>query len=232
MPHLPAGHPFRKHSANLRAVSAGLAQAERTHKAAVRRGDAPGTDFAARMHQLMVGLLAEAHLRKIVSDPDGFNAKEQKLLSQESSQLDRWLRAVELAFRRHYAVPIHLEITVSTTAAGVPSQHAKLNSLLRNDLGAVIQDRNKLAHGQWEWLLNNKETAFTGRAAVPLNYLASYRRSVVIKNLAGLIHALVVSEPTFQRDYASFYQAITTIQAKINGPDYPAFALSLQARRR
>ena len=98
----------------------------------------------------MVGLLAEAHLRKIVSDPDGFNVKEQKLLSQESGQLDRWLRAVELAFRRHYAVPIHLEITVSTTAAGVPSQHAKLNSLLRNDLGAVIQDRNKLAHGQWE----------------------------------------------------------------------------------
>lgn len=121
---------------------------------------------------------------------------------------------------------------MSTTAAGVPSQHAKLNSLLRNDLGAVIQDRNKLAQGQWEWLLNNKETAFTGRAALPLNYLASYRRSVVIKNLADPIHALVVSEPTFQRDYASFYQAITTVQAKTNGPDYQAFALSLQVRRR
>lgn len=145
----PAGHPFRKHSANLRAVSAGLTQAERAQKAAIRRGDDPGTDFAARMHQLMVGLLAEAHLRKIVSDPDGFNAKEQKLLSQERSQLNRWLRAVELAFRRHYAIPIHLDITVSTTASGVPSQYAKINSLLRNDLDTVIQDRNKLAHGQW-----------------------------------------------------------------------------------
>jgi hypothetical protein len=232
MPSLPAGHPFRRHSANLRDVSAGLTQAERAHKAAIRRGDAPGTDFAARMHQLMVGLLAEAHLRKIVADPSGFNSKERKLLSQENSQLDRWLRAVELAFRRHYAVPLHLEITISTTAAGVPAQYAAITNLLRNDLEAVIQDRNKLAHAQWQWLLNNKETAFTGPASRPLNYLASHRRSVIIKHLAGLIHALVVSEPTFRRDYTLLYSIISKTHAVINGPDYPAFASDLQSRRR
>lgn len=178
MPSLPSGHPFRKHSANLRAASAGMTQAERAHKAAIRRGDAPATDFAARMHQLMVGLLAEAHLGKIISDPGGFNAKERKLLSQEGSQIDRWLRAVELACRRHYGVPLHLEITVSTTAVGVPSQYAAINNLLRNDLETVVQDRNKLAHAQWQWLLNSKETAFTGSAAPPLNCLSSHRRSV------------------------------------------------------
>ena len=232
MPSLPAGHPFRRHSANLRAVSAGLTQAERAHKAAIRRGDAPATDFEARMHQLMVGLLAEAHLRKIVADPGGFNAKERKLLSQEGSQLNRWLRAVELAFRRHYAVPLHLEITLSTTAAGVPTQYAAITNLLSNDLEAVIQDRNKLAHAQWRWLLNSKETAFTGPAEPPLNYLASHRRGVAIRHLAGLIHTLVVSEPTFRRDYTSLYSAITKMQAVINGPDYPAFVINLQSRRR
>lgn len=232
MPYLPAGHPFRKHSANLRAVSAGLTQAERAHKASIRQSDIPSTEFSARIHQLMVGMLAEAHLRKIASDPDGFNPKERQLLSQERSQLDRWLRAVELAFRRHYSIPIHLDITASTASTAASGQYTNLNSLLRNDLNNVIQDRNKIAHGQWEWLLNNNETAFTGQAPLPLNYLASYRRSVVIKNLAGIIHVLVVSEPTFQRDYASFYQNITAMQSKINGADYPTFVLSLQARRR
>jgi hypothetical protein len=184
------------------------------------------------MHQLMVGMLAEAHLRKIVSDPDGFNPKERRLLSQERSQLDRWLRAVELAFRRHYSIPIHLDINASTSTAVASSQYTNLNSLLRNDLNNVIQDRNKIAHGQWEWFLNNNETAFLGHAPLPLNYLASHRRSAVIKNLAGIIHALVVSERTFQRDYASFYQNITDMQSKINGADYPAFTLSLRTRRR
>jgi hypothetical protein len=184
------------------------------------------------MHQLMVGMLAEAHLRKIVSDPDGFNPKERRLLSQERSQLDRWLRAVELAFRRHYSIPIHLDINASTSTAVASSQYTNLNSLLRNDLNNVIQDRNKIAHGQWEWFLNNNETALLGHAPLPLNYLASHRRSAVIKNLAGIIHALVVSERTFQRDYASFYQNITDMQSKINGADYPAFTLSLRTRRR
>ncbi len=91
----------------------------------------------------MVGMLAEAHLRKIVSDPNGFNAKERRLLSQERSQLDRWLRAVELAFRRHYSIPIHLDITSPTATAVASGQYASLNGLLRNDLKDVIQDRNK-----------------------------------------------------------------------------------------
>lgn len=232
MPPLPAEHPFRKHSDNLRAVSAGLTQAERAHKCAIRRGDVAATDFAARMHQLMIGLLAEAELRKIVSDPGGFNDKERLVLLQERSQLDRWLRAVEFAFRRHYTIPLHLEIDESTTAAGVPTQNAVLSSLLREDLSPIIQDRNNLAHAQWQWLLNYKETDFTGRAEPPLNYLASQRRGAVIKHLADLIHALVVSEPTFQRDYASLYEAITDTRAKIDGPDYPEFASFLRSRRR
>lgn len=180
----------------------------------------------------MIGLLAEAHLRKIISDPGGFNPKERKLLSRERTQLDRWLRAVELAFRRHYSVPLHLEIAVSTTATGVPTQYGTIANLLRNDLNTVIQDRNKLAHAQWKWSLNNGETSFTGTADPPLNYLASRRRGIVISHLAEIIQALVVSEPTFRRDYERLYNAITTAQACIDGTDYPEFARSLQSRRR
>jgi hypothetical protein len=184
------------------------------------------------MHQLMVGMLAEAYLRKIVSDPDGFNAKEKKLLSQERSQLERWKRVVEFSFRRHYSVPIHLEITETTTGIGIPSQYANIQALLQDDLSEVVQDRNKIAHAQWAWILNYAETNFDKSAAPPLNYLASQRRSVVIKDLARIVYVLVVSEPTFQRDYQSAYQAITATHAVINGADYPQYLAELQARRR
>jgi len=83
---LPAGHPFRRHSENLRAVKAGRKQAERAHKSAIRRADAAAIGFTARIHQLLIGLLAEAQLRVIVNDPDGFNDKERRLLMQERSQ--------------------------------------------------------------------------------------------------------------------------------------------------
>jgi hypothetical protein len=228
---LPVNHPFRKHSDNLRAIKVGLTQAERTHKSAIRRADGPATDFAARMHQLMIGMLAEAQLRAIVSDPDGFNSKEQGLLGQERSQLDRWLRAVEFAIRRHYAVPLHLDISDANTAPGVQVQHQTINDVLKNDIAPITEDRNKLAHAQWKWFLNNKETDFKGPADPPLNYLGSKRRGDLVIQIANLVHTLVVSEPTFQRDYAKIYGEITALRADINGSDYPDLVKKLRARR-
>jgi hypothetical protein len=228
---LPAGHPFRKHSENLRAVKAGLIQAQRAHKGAIRRSDAAGIDFTERIHEFMVGMLAEAWLRKIISDPDGFNLKEQRLLGQERGQLDTWLRTVEFAIRRHYSVPLHLEIDDSRTAPGVTAQYDTVIDILKSDLSPVIGDRNKLAHAQWKWLLNHNESAFTRAANSPLNYLASKRRGDVIALIANLIHTLSVSEPTFQRDYSAIYKKITAIQVDINGHDYPDFARELLLRR-
>jgi hypothetical protein len=232
MSKLPAQHPFRKHSENLRAVAAGLKQAQRAHKAAISRNDDGATDFLSRIHQVMIGLLAEAELRKIVNDPDGFNDKERSVISQERTQLSRWKRSVELAIRRHYSVPLHLEISDANTAQGVTGQYGAIVNLLDNHLALVIEDRNKLAHAQWKWLLNNPETAFAGPAVPPLNYLASKRRGEIITRIARLVYTLAVSESTFQRDYSLTYSEITTIKADINGSDYPIWVKELRSRRR
>jgi hypothetical protein len=228
---LPTDHPFRRHSENLRAIKAGLVQAERAHKDAIRRADSPAIGFTARIHQFMIGLLAEAQLRAIVSDPDGFNSKEQRILAQERSQLDRWLRSVEFAVRRHYSVPLHLEIDDTNTTTGVSGQYEAITDLLKNDLAPVIEDRNKVAHAQWKWLLNSKESDFKGLADPSFNYLAAKRRGDLIVQIASLVHALAVSEPTFQRDYREIYGKIIAIKADINGRDYPDFVKELRARR-
>jgi hypothetical protein len=230
---LPPEHAFRKHTDNLRAVKAGVTQAERAHKDAIRRGDEAATEFAARIHQLMVGLLAEAELRQIVSDPSGFNDKERGLIGSERSKELQWKRAVELAIRRHYSVPIHLEITDANTAAGVRAQYLSIIDLLEGDLSAVIGDRNKLAHAQWKWRLNSKETDFLGGSAPsPLNYLASRRTGELITLIGRLVYTLTVSEPTFQRDYSTIYLEISTLRLRIAGNDYSDFAKDLRSRRR
>jgi hypothetical protein len=231
LPPTPQETLFRKHSENLQRVRAGLKQAERLHKDAIRRGDDAATKFMARMHQLMIGLLAEGYLRWIMTDPGGFNEKERGLLLRERSQLERWLRAVELAFRRHYAVPLHLDID-STTAPTVAPQYAAICDMLKNDLALVVQDRNDVAHGQWKWLLNYKETSFNGPAPASYNYLQSRRRGEVVAHVAHLVNALVVSEPTFQRDYATIWGAINSARTAFDAPDYPAFVTTLRVRRR
>jgi hypothetical protein len=229
---LPPDHPYRKHAANLRVLARGLTQAERAHKAAIGSGSEVAIDFHARVHYMTVGLLAEASLRKTIADPGGFNERERDLLAEERSQLDRWKTAVELAFRRHYAVPIHRGLDSSTVTDAAAGQYAAIIDLLRRDLAEIIEDRNKIAHGQWAWLLNSKEKSFKHAAPPPLNYRAIEARSKLVTELAALIRDLVVSEPTFDRDYAKHYQAIQSWRSRLAGLDYADLVKDLRARRR
>jgi len=229
---LPASHPYRLHCANARSVLKGLTQAERAHKAAIGGGQQVAIDFAARIHHMTVGLVAETLLRKAIADPAGFNERERSLLSQERSQLSRWKRAVELGFRRHYAIPIHLAIEEPSVAATVAAQYSALIDLLDGDLAGIIEDRNKIAHGQWVWMLNSKETRFTGSAPPLLNYRAIEARSKLVREIAELIGDLIVSKPTFVRDYPRRFTQVQHLKTKLSGADYPDLVRQLKARRR
>lgn len=228
----PPEHPFHKHTANLRVLKQGLTQAERQHKEAIRQGSDIAIEFAARVHTLIVGMVSEARLRKIVSDPDGFNDREREIIGRARSQIDRWQSAVDLAFRRQYSVPVHLAVAVPTVDIMVASRYEVLQQLLERDLRTVIEDRNKAAHGQWAWILNSKESGFTGRAPGVLNYRAIQRRGEIVATIARIVHALVVSEPTFERDFDELYSLVQAAKQRIEGLDYPDLVRSLREAQR
>jgi len=177
---------------------------------------------------LVVSMIAEARLRKIGSDPDGFNQRERKTLRDQRSQEGRWLMAVDLAFRRQYAIPYHEDVDSSHRDQTVVERYTTLNKLIREDLKLIIEDRNKLAHGQWAWLLNSDATSFTRPAPDPLNYQAIKRRNQVVTHLANIVNDLVVSEPTFQRDFDDSYAQVLVAQAAIEGQDYELWAAGLR----
>lgn len=228
MSKLLASHPFRRHSANLVAVKKGLVQLERLHRAAIRRGDQAAIDTLARFHMFAVGLMAEARLRKILWDPDGFNDRERHLLRNVMSQLDRWAAAVEYAYRRHYSVPVHRDLDQFVLGAVPFKQFQSVLDVLKSHLSAVIDDRNKTAHAQWAWHLNNKETEFVGQAPKPLNYRAIKTRSDLIVSVGDLVHVLVVSEPTFQRDFDAISAEINRLAPLVDGNDYAAYVRDLR----
>lgn len=231
MTKLPADHPYRKHAQNLAAVSKGLTQVERIHKDAIRKGDDTAIETVARLHMLTAGIAAEARLRKIYWDPDGFNDRERALLMSVRSQLDRWMAAVEYAFRRHYTVPIHQDVDQFTVGGSPFAQFTTLSGLIQNHLGDIIGDRNRTAHAQWKWHLNSKESQFTGRAASPLNYIQIKARSDLITSIGDLVNILAVSHPTFQRDFGLVYQESQRLAGLLAGSTYPAFAADLRSKR-
>lgn len=217
---------FQRLAENSRSVEQGVVQAERAHKEAIRSNHRPAIDLQARVHMLLVGLMAEARLRRTLFDPAGFNSLERSLIMHDPSQLGRWKAAVTYSFRRHYVIPVHLDVATVLTSPG-REQYLTLIATLDHDLKPIIEDRNKAAHAQWEWLMNSHETDVTGRAARPMNYLQIHRRGLIIHLMDDLVHTLAVSEPTFQRDFDSTYGRLQTLRAGLSGRDYRSWASTL-----
>lgn len=225
----PSSPAFRKHAENLRAIVSTLTQVERAHKRAIRDGDAPSEMAMRVVHTLLLGVYAEARLRKILEDPTGFNDRERRLIWLEKSQDKRWLAAVDFATRRHYKVMSHQELDDAVPVDAL-ERVAAVSQLLEDDLAPVITDRNKLAHGQWVHQLKSRsEDAFVvDPATYDYNFVALRARERLLDYIARLVNVLAVSGPTFDRDFEGLMDKIDEAKADLDGIGYAVFAAQLR----
>lgn len=227
----PTSAEFRKHSANLKAVTAALVQIERAHKRAIREADQPSELATRKIHTLLLGVYAEARLRKIIEDPTGFNDRERELIWLEKRQDKRWLSTVDFAARRHYGVLAHQSLNEVLSIVAL-ARVEDVSAILRRDLAPVITDRNRIAHGQWVWQLKSRsENQFTvDQSNFDYNYVALRARFRLLDLIGRLVNVLCVSEPTFDRDFSSLMQKIDEVKKDLDGSNYSTFASQLRAR--
>lgn len=230
----PSTPEFSKHSENYAAVKSELTQIALLHKQAIRNGKSPAIAAISRVHTLQVGVLAEAMLRKIAVDPTGFNDHERNVLWQVKDQTSRWKKAVELAFRRHFRVLLHLPLDEQTLGAQVSARQQQVQELLETHIKPVIEVRNKIAHGQWIWqLASRSENQFLARSATyDANYIATAKTHETVELIGSLVYVLVVSAPTFDRDYGDILSKLDAARLELDGHSYAAFVEHLKARRK
>jgi hypothetical protein len=151
---------------------------------------------------------------------------------------DQWLKVLELAFRRHYAVLLHESLDVALDATP-RHRYQSMSSVIDNDLRPIVEQRNKIAHGQWVWhLRSGKEDSFTsdGPHTSTPDYLTLSHYSKMLGEIADLVLFLVVSRPTFEREfncgYARFDLHRAAIANNANGVAYQDYIKELQATKR
>ncbi|QGN34500.1 hypothetical protein [Microlunatus sp. Gsoil 973] len=228
----PTSPNFLKHAANLNAVIAALTQVERAHKRAIRDHDEPSEMAFRKVHTLLLGVYAEARLRKIIDDPTGFNDRERRLIWSNRSQEQRWVTAVELAARRHYQVLTHEELANVLPPLALGRIEA-VSDLLVGELSAIITDRNRLAHGQWVWQLrSSSDDQFSSTPHdYDYNYEALRARRSLLDKIGELVNLLCVSEPTFDREFNTLTRNIEDARSKLDGMTYPELAAQLRRSR-
>lgn len=198
----------------------------------------------AEVQYLYLGIEAEARLRKILSDPTGFSETDRdeirKTRSQKArSQIDRWLKAVDLSFGRHYGAWQSDGLDTDTLPDDVRRKHESIRSMLNDELRPVIENRNKIAHGQPFWQLrsgSDYEFKSTSSLIEYGDYWNLKYRRATLGAIGNVVLTLVVSLPTFERDYrvhvAAFDEARSKIADNSDGSEYRRFSAGLAKQSR
>ena len=201
---------YKYHVENLRAVDASLIQVARSVKFAIKSDDDASHSTFKPLYILLCGVWSECRFQKLLYEPQVTLVFRQNVKS-ESSQFDRWKKLIEEAFRLHYTVPKSQKVTRRSLGFTSFSRYEELGRLLDEELRPIIELRNKLAHGQWVYPLNNsgselEQEKFRELRSVP--FIEFYYRRKLLANLADIIHTLVVSKNTFERDFDSNYDKL------------------------
>ncbi|MCH8800221.1 MAG: hypothetical protein IH963_04855 [Chloroflexi bacterium] len=146
--------------------------------------------------------------------------------------LDRWLFAIEVAFRKHYLIP-KANLSTKTLPFSAFNQYQGLRDIINGDLQTIITMRNKLAHGQWAFPLNREGTNIAQDQMDELrteNLFSMQFKKSLLKFLCEMVHDLVVSLPTFQRDFDKHYRQIEQTRRNLQTRKYDWYKNQLRRK--
>ena len=87
----------------------------------------------------LLGAAAEARLLKILLEPKAFVQGQVSMILEQSSQLERWLTLVRIAFLKHKrVVELDKDVTTATVGRSCALLYKDICQHLRDDLRVVI----------------------------------------------------------------------------------------------
>ena len=227
---------YEHHVANLRELEIALTNTSRMARAAIASRD-PQQSLRTllRMYAFLIGAWAETRLCKLLNEEFGFDVSERAIVQGKATQLEQWQQAIDLAFRKHYGVK-KAKLDVRSLGVDYAARREALQGVLRNELRIIIEIRNKLAHGQWIFPLNNAGTAVESDKYTLINQenLQSLQfKYALLEHLANAVHDLVVSPHAFQRDFESHYKKLLQVRTNLVTKKYSKYeSMLIDSRRR
>ena len=222
---------YRFHVSNLREIDRSMKKVALSLRAAVSQNEERTVSSFVCLYALLLGAWAECRLNKLVYEPQGFNDGTRDDIRFEKTQLNKWKKAVELAFRGQYGIPKAQLSTVLPHSA--KARYTDLLEMLEDDLGPVIELRNKLAHGQWVYPLNSEGNDIAQEQMEALraeNLLHLQIKKKLLESLSAAIHDLVVSKPTFERDFDEHFRSIVENRRNLKNRDYKTWAENMRQK--
>jgi hypothetical protein len=226
---------YQFHVRNLHSVTEGLENVFTSGRGALARGQQRSVNTHVRLVSFLLGVWSEARLLKLLYEPRAFSDLERsQVLKENETALARWQGIVELAFRKHYRIP-QAELRPPQLPSTAFFRLTKLQEALETDLRAVITMRNKLAHGQWVYPLNEALDEVAQEQMDALrheNLLLLKLKFRLLDILCKVVHDLAVSRRTFERDWDEHFRVFEQTRTNIERKDFNSWETQLRQKYR
>lgn len=221
---------YMQHVANLRELELAISHTGRMARSEIASKD-PQQSLRSllRLYSFLVGAWAETRLRKLLHEEFGFSEIERAKITDKSSQLEQWQETIDLAFRKHHKIT---KAPLDECSLGVAhaARRGALHDVLYNELGIIIEIRNKLAHGQWIYPFNSDETAVEPdkyKLINKENFQSLQFKLSLVGHLADAVHDLVVSPTTFERDFEDHFKKLFQVRTNLTTKSYEKYESGL-----
>jgi hypothetical protein len=197
---------------------------------AIKRQDERVLQLATRQYSLLLAAQIECRLKQLSYEPPVTARQRAQITGNQLPQVDQWLAAIDVGFRKHYGVRGANFSRLPFTAR---SRRTALREIVDVELRPVIELRNSLAHGQWAYVLNNAGTGLNQPMMRTLNtetQLSLAQKENLLMAMCRLIVSLVVSGSTFERDFDREYGAIDDARERLQTQDWEAHKQRLRER--
>lgn len=221
---------YSHHVANLRELDTALNNVARLARAAIASGD-PQKSLRTllRTYSFLIGAWAECRLQKLLHEEFGFSDSERAEVRAKNTQLEQWKHTVDLAFRKHHSIsqaPLEQRVLGVAPAA----RREALHKVLDQELRIIIEIRNNLAHGQWIYPLNSDGTGVESSKYQAINkenlQTLQFKRAL-IGHMADVVHDLVVSPTTFERDFETHFRKLYQVKTNMRTKSYAKYEATL-----
>jgi len=185
------------------------------------------------LYMLMLGACAESRLLKVLMEPKKFSQEEITQILAIKNHKERWIEIIKVSFLKREGKSILLSIDEHTINRSAWHLYKDLIGLIDNELKIVIELRNKLAHGQFEYPFVTWESPYlieSVKVSTPHkkrfeteNLLTLILKRNILENILNIVRDLGISQKAFPRDFDKYYRKVQMLRKQIKTKNYTKY---------
>lgn len=216
---------YKHHIKNIKEIEGAISLVELDLRRYISIQQENHTYKYTKLLSYLITCWTEVRILKLAYEQNGFSQIERETIISANTLNNKWVTALNIAISKAYRINKNIDIPAQLPFTA-RSRYNELISLILNDLLPSIEIRNRIAHGQWKIAFSNDLKSISPQLTGALrqeNIVNLQLKKKLLIGLAALIHDLVVSPITFERDFDKNYESIEQNKRNLHKRDYNTY---------